>query len=137
MVALIIQDKATYMLWGNPGPTKSATESVKALQHFFADDDVKKVKLLYTDDAKELAKSAEVLQLRHDASLPYHKNMNGIAEPSVRRVKEGTSAVLLRSGLCHKYWPEAMRSWCCAHNFFDPNPDGPFSGSTPYKGKCA
>ena len=121
---------------GVPARTKAASKSMKGLQHFLTDEGVRKVKLLFTDDSRELAKSAETLQLRHDSSLPYHPNMNGIAEASVRRVKEGTTAMLEQRGLSHRYWPEAMRCWCCAHNMFDQNPDGPFAGKTPYKDKC-
>ena len=36
-----------------------------------------------------------------------------IAERAVRRVKEGTSAVLLQSGLDEKWWADSME--CCSY----------------------
>ena len=39
------------------------------------------------------------LSWNHCTSTPYRSKTNGIAERAVRRVKEGTSAVLLQSGL--------------------------------------
>ena len=38
----------------------------------------------------------------------HHTETNGIAERAVRRVKEGTSAVLLQSGLDEKWWADSM-----------------------------
>ena len=37
-------------------------------------------------------------------STPHRSETNGIAERAVRRVKEGTSAVLLQSGLDKNGW---------------------------------
>ena len=42
------------------------------------------------------------------ASTPHRSETNGIAERAVRRVKEGTSAVLLQSGLDEKWWADSM-----------------------------
>ena len=41
------------------------------------------------------------------------RKTNGIAERAVRRVKEGTSAVLLQSGLDEKWWVDSME--CCTY----------------------
>ena len=46
---------------------------------------------------------------------------NGIAERAVRRIKEGTSAVLLQSGLEDKWWMECC---CYQRNIQDPLSDG-------------
>ena len=42
--------------------------------------------------------------------------MNGIAERAVRRVKEGTSAVLLQSGLDNEWWAGSMECHCYLRN---------------------
>ena len=36
------------------------------------------------------------------------QKQNGIAERAVRRIEEGTSAVLLQSGLDEKWWADSM-----------------------------
>ena len=41
-------------------------------------------------------------------STPHRSERNGIAESAVRRVKEGTSAVLLQSGLNENWWADSM-----------------------------
>ena len=44
---------------------------------------------------------------------------NGIAERAVRRVKEGTSAVLLQSGLDNEWWADSMEFCCHLRNIQD------------------
>ena len=39
-------------------------------------------------------------------NTPHRSETDGIAERAVRRVKEGTSAVLLQSGLNESWWAE-------------------------------
>ena len=46
----------------------------------------------------------------------YRSETNGIAERTVRRVKEGTSAVLLQSGLDDKWWSDSVECYCCLRN---------------------
>ena len=48
-------------------------------------------------------KSCQRLSWNHRTSTPHRSGTNGIAERAVRRVKEGTSAVLLQSGLDEKW----------------------------------
>ena len=50
--------------------------------------------------------------------------MNGIAERAVRREKEGTSAVLLQSGLDEKWWADSMECYCYLRNVQDLLADG-------------
>ena len=49
-------------------------------------------------------------------SRPHRSETNGIAERAVRRVKEGTSAVLLQSGLDDKWWADSMECYCYLRN---------------------
>ena len=44
----------------------------------------------------------------HCTSTPHRSETNGIAEGAVRRVKEGTSAVLLQSGQDEEWWADSM-----------------------------
>ena len=59
----------------------------------------RKPKVIYTDNSLEFGKACEDLSWNHCTSTPHRSETNGIAERAVRRAKEGTSAVLLQSGL--------------------------------------
>ena len=48
------------------------------------------------------------LSWNYDMSSPNRSETNGIAEHAVRRVKEGTSALLVQSGLSDEWRREAM-----------------------------
>ena len=52
------------------------------------------------------------------------RRLNGIAERAVRRVKEGTSAVLLQSGLNESWWADSMECYTYLRNVTDLLPDG-------------
>ena len=54
-----------------------------------------KPKVSYTDKSFEFGKACEDLAWNHCTSTPHRSETNGIAQRAVRRVKEGTSAVLL------------------------------------------
>ena len=56
----------------------------------------------------EFGKAYEDLSWNHCTSTPHRSETNGIAERAVRRVKEGTSAVLLQSGLDENWWADSM-----------------------------
>ena len=87
-VVLTIQDKATYMIWGHPAKHKDANQSIKGFKKFPGPGEESKVQLCYTDGSKGLDKTCEELHFRHDTSVPYCPEMNGISEASVRCVKE-------------------------------------------------
>ena len=53
----------------------------------------------FTDNSFEFGKACEDLSWDQCTSTPHRSETHGIAERPVRRVKEGTSAVLLQSGL--------------------------------------
>ena len=57
--------------------------------------------------------------LDHFTSTPHSSETNGIAERAVRRVKEGTSAVLLQSGLGNEWWADSMECHCHLRNIQD------------------
>ena len=62
----------------------------------------KKTTVIYADSSSEPGKSCEDLLWHHRTSTLYCSETNGFAERAVTRVKEGTSAVLLQSGLDEK-----------------------------------
>ena len=95
-LALIIQDRFTHWLQGYASKTKNAKDTLYGFQRFLGPG-VKPLHV-YTDNSKEFEKAMEELQVPHDTSTPYRPQTNGVAERAVRRVKEGTSAVLVQSG---------------------------------------
>ena len=52
----------------------------------------------------------------HPTSAFHRSETNGIAERSIRRKKEGTSAVLLQSGLDEKWWVAFVECYCRLRN---------------------
>ena len=86
-------------------------------------------KVIYTDNSLEFGKLCEDLSWNHCTSTPHRSETNGIAERAVRRVKEGTSAVLLQSGLNESWWADAMECYTYLRNIQDLLSDG----KTPYE----
>ena len=73
--------------------------------------------------------ACEDLSWNHCTSTPHRLETNGIAERAVRRVKEGTSAVLLQSGLNESWWADSMECYTYLRNVTDLLSDG----KTPYE----
>ena len=84
---------------------------------------------MYTDNSLEFGKACEDLSWNHCTSTPHRSETNGIAERAVRRVKEGTSAVLMQSGLDNECWADSMECYCYLRNIQDLLSDG----KTPYE----
>ena len=84
----------------------------------------RKPKVIYTDNSLEFGTSCEELSWNHCTSTPPRSETNGIAERPVRRVKEGTSAVLLQSGLDNEWWADSMECCCFLRNIQDLLSDG-------------
>ena len=95
--AVVVQDLATQWIQSYPCKTKTSQETRRSLQNFLQPD--RKPKVIYTDNSWEFGKACEDLSCSHCTSTPHKSETNGIAERAVRRVKEGSSAVLLQSGL--------------------------------------
>ena len=87
------------------------------------------LKLFTTDNSLEFGKVCEDLSWNHCTSTPHRSETNGIAERAVRRVKEGTSAVLLQSGLNESWWADSMECYTYLRNVTDLLSDG----KTPYE----
>ena len=89
----------------------------------------RKPKVIYTDNSLEFGKACEDLSWNHCMSIPHRSETNGIAKRAVRRVKEGTSAVLLQSGLNESWWADSLECYTYLRNIQDLLSDG----KTPYE----
>ena len=97
------------------------------LQNFL--EPTRKPKVIYTDNSLELGKVCEELTWNHCTSTPHRSETNGIAERAARRFKEGTSAVLLQSGLDESWCADSMECYFFLRNIQDLLSDG----KTPYE----
>ena len=104
--ATITDTLATQWIQSYPWKTKTSQETEKSLQKFF--EPSHKPKVTHTDNSLEFGKSCEDLAWNHRTSTPHRSKTNDIAERAVRWVKEGTSAVLLQSGLDERWWSVSM-----------------------------
>ena len=101
---------------------KTSQETQRSLQKFMEPD--RKPKVIYTDNSLEFGKACEDLSWNHCTSIPHRSETNGIAERAVRRVKEGTSAVLLQSGLNESWQADSMECYTYLRNVKDLLSDG-------------
>ena len=98
--AAVIQDLTKQWIQSYLCKTTTSQETQKSLQKIL--EPTRKPKVIYTDNALEFGKSCEDLSWNHSTSTQHRSETNGIAERAVRTIKEGTSSVLLQSGLDDK-----------------------------------
>ena len=120
-------DLATQWIQAYPCKNKTSHETQRSLQKFLERD--RNPKVIYTDNSMEFGKACEDLSWNHCTSTPHRSETNGIAERAVRRVKEGTSAVLLQSGLIESWWADSMECYTYLRNVTGLLSDG----KTPYE----
>ena len=84
----------------------------------------RKPKVIHTDKSLEFVKSCGRLSWNQSKATPLRSETHGIADRAVRRVKKGTSAVLLQSGLGNEWWADSMEWYCCLRNIQDLLSDG-------------
>ena len=125
--AVVVQDLATQWTQAYPCKTKTSQETQRSLQKFLEPDG--KPKVTYTDNSLEFGKTCEDLSWNHCTPTPHRSETNGITERAVRRIKEGTSAVLLQSGLDENWWADSMECYTYLRNIQDLLSDG----KTPYE----
>ena len=125
--AVVVQDLATQWIQAYPCENKTSQETQRSLQKFLEPE--RKPKVIYTDNSLEFGKACEDLSWNHCTSTPHRSETNGIAERAVRRVKEGTSAVLLQSGLNESWWADSIECYSYLRNVTDLLSDG----KTPYE----
>ena len=119
--AVVVQDLATQWLQSYPCKTTTTQETQKSLMKFL--EPTRKPKVICTDNSLEFDKSCEELSW-HCTSTPHRSETNGIAERAVHRVEEGTSSVLLQSGLDKEWWADSMECYCYLRNIQDLLSDG-------------
>ena len=95
--AVVVQELATQWLQSYPCKTKSSQETNKSLRKF--PEPSARPKVMYTDKSLEFRKVCQDSFWNHCTSAPHRSETNGIAELAVRRVKQGTSAILLQLGV--------------------------------------
>ena len=134
--AVMVQDLATQWIQSCPCKTKTSQETQRSLQKFLVPN--RKPKVINTHNSLEFGKACEDFSWNHCTSTPHRSETNGIAERAVCRVKEGTSAVLLQSGLDENWWADSMECYTYLRNIQDLLSDGktPYERSfgEPYKG---
>ena len=123
----MVQDLATQWIQAYPCKNKTSQETQRSLQKFLEPE--RKPKVIYTDNSLEFGKACEDLSWNHCTSTPHRSETNGIAERALRRVKEGTSAVLLQSGLNESWWADSMECYTYLRIVTDLLSDG----KTPYE----
>ena len=84
---------ASQWLQSYPCRTKSSQETEQSKRKFV--EPSARPKVIYRDSSPEFGKACEDLFWNHWASTPHRSETNGTAGQAVRRVKEGTSAVVL------------------------------------------
>ena len=125
--AVVLQDRATQWIQAYPCENKTSQETQRSLQKFLEPE--RKPKVIHTDNSLEFSKACEDLSWNHCTTTPHRSETSGIAERAVRRVKEGTSAVLLQSGLNESWWADSMECYTYLRNVTDLLSDG----KTPYE----
>ena len=120
--AIVIQDQATQWNQSCPCKTKTSQETERSLRRLLEPSE--KPKVIYPDNSLEFGKSCEDLSWNHRTSTPHRPETDEIAEIAVRRMKEGTSAVLLQSDLDEKWWTASMKCYCYLRDEQDLLEDG-------------
>ena len=116
--AVVVQDLSTQWIQSYPCKAKTSQETThRSLQKFLEPN--RKPKVIYTDNSLEFGMACEELSWKHCTSTPHRSETNGIAERAVRRVKEGTSAILLQSGLNASWWADSKECYTYLLNVTD------------------
>ena len=105
---MVVQDLATQWIHSYQCKTKTSQETQKNLMKFL--EPTRKPKVIYADIFLEFTS--------------HRSETNGIGERAVRRMKEGTSAVLLQSGLGNGWWADSVECYCYLRNIQDLLSDG-------------
>ena len=119
---VLVQDLATHWIQACPCKNKTSQETQRSLQKFLEPE--RKPKVIYTDNSLEFGKACEDLSCDHYTSSPHRSETDGIVERAVRRVKEGTTAVLLHTGLNESWWADSMECYTYLRNVTDLLSDG-------------
>ena len=124
----VIVDIATQWLQAFPQKRKAAPENQVSLRKYFGS--VTPVRF-YSDGSGEIDLACREMGCNwpHDVSCPHRPETNGVAEYSVKRVKEGASCALAHARLPVSFWSDAVRCYSFLRNISDELEDG----LTPYE----
>ena len=121
---IVIDTLSWYKIWqldedvqSSPCKTQTSQKTEKSLEKFL--EPTRKSKVIFANNSSELGEACEELTWNHCTSAPHRSETNGIAERAVRRIKEGTSAVLLQSGLNESWWADSMECYTYMRNIQD------------------
>ena len=109
--AVMVQDLATQWFQSYSCNTRTSQETHKSLMKYL--EPTRKPKSFTLTIPWNLA------SWNHFTSTPHRSETTGIAQRAVRRVKEGTSAVLLQSGLGNEWWAVSLECYCFLRNIQD------------------
>ena len=115
--AIVVQDLATQWIQAYPCKLKLHRKLKEACNSSWSPTG--SLKSFTRTIPWEFGKACKDLSWNHCTSTPHRSETNGIAEKAVRRVKDGTSAVLLQSGLDANWWADSMESCCHLRNVTD------------------
>ena len=113
----MVQDLATQWIQAHPCQNKTSQETQRSLQQFLEPE--RKPKVICTDNFLEFGKACEDISWNHCTSTPHRSETDGIAERTVRRVKEGICVVLLQSGPNESWWADSMECYTYLRNVTD------------------
>ena len=101
-----------------PNENETAQGTMTCLQKMVPPD--QKPSITHKDNSLDYIRASEDLCWNHDTSTLYRSETNGIAENTVRKVKEGTSVLLVQKGLFRKVvGGRAMECFCFLRNLQD------------------
>ena len=120
--SIVEQDLATQ--WIQSYPCRTKLRKQKWAYNSSLSQRGKPKSFIYTDNSLEFGKACEDLSWSHCTSTPHRSEANGITERVLRRVKEGTSAVLLQSGLDEKWWADSLECYTFLWHIQDLLSDG-------------
>ena len=110
--AVVVQDLATEWIQAYPCKTKTSQETQRSLKSFT---------LTIPWNLAKLVKISPGISARlHHID----QRLMGLPKRAVRRVKEGTSSVLLQSGLNESWWADSMECYFYLRNVTDLLSDG-------------
>ena len=95
--SVMAQGLATQWIQSYPCRTETSQETERSPRKFLEPSE--KPRVTYSDKSMEFGKSCDDLSWGNRTWTPHRSETNGIATRSLRRTNEGTSAVLLQSGL--------------------------------------
>ena len=132
-VAVVLFDRATRWLAVYPKAIKTAYHTIEAMQHFAGPKD--HISSFYCDNAPELITSARACKWRLATATPGIPQTNGVAERSVRTVKEGGGGGNVQSGYNPTWWPEAGEHFCFSKTIAIVDDDSSYDRRPPQKNR--